>query len=538
MNRYIIVPAVTLLMMIGFLIGCSVRNPDDLQRWYAENYPSIRSTGAARPAGNATRKPELPPAEEMRVPSASEMEKPAGAVWPPTVAQNNERSGSLPVARGYLPEPVDVKYANDPSRVSDYSVVSMLEDKLFRLIEEAYQQRDEAEFSRLFQFFHESFPYSGRRAQLDEKWRTFFYSEDLAVDQLKDALVELAYPAADSLQALGLYFAKLRGNGIRAVQIDVVQWMEKPVYLFADSQHRQGYYFNAPRPYPVVDDLLGKVVALAHENGLVVYASFPFRHHPLLGQYSELLVDESWDVFRKETAPNGKLDLLNPASFRFLIGLIKSLLAYSIDGVIFKDDFTYDRNEGFSAIAQQRFTEGTGRSIVFNRLFVPIQSSGQEPYQIIADGEFSQIALWRTREVKQFIWDLIAETRRMNPGLRIGFEVTPAMLIDDDIAVNWYATGLHYLRDLAVDFYILKWRKGQTEAESDPGTYRKAATVLREAIPGETEIFMKVPLSAETRNVIHLNRRIRSNAELQRTIEGTKMAIGPVTRYDMTDFIN
>ncbi|MBU3918166.1 hypothetical protein KKA14_21765, partial [bacterium] len=69
-------------------------------------------------------------------------------------------------------------------------------------------------------------------------------------------------------------------------------------------------------------------------------------------------------------------------------------------------------------------------------------------------------------------------------------------------------------------------------------SYKAAAMKLREAIPSKTNIYMKVILGQETKNVIKLNRKINLNAGLQKEIDGIKIAIGPISRVEHLDFIN
>jgi len=155
----------------------------------------------------------------------------------------------------------------------------------------------------------------------------------------------------------------------------------------------------------------------------------------------------------------------------------------------------------------------------------------------LTDEAFNHIAVWRTREVKQLLWDLISNIRAEKKDFILGMEVTPEMVLQEDLSVKWYSTGLSYLKDLDLDLFILKWRKSGSHAESDFDSYQKSARTLREAALPKTSIYMKVPLSGETGNVIRLNSRIHDNVKAQQDLKMTKMAIGPVTRLKHQDFL-
>ncbi len=440
------------------------------------------------------------------------------------------------VVERHLEEKTDFHFAAEDI-VPDQNTTSMIEGKIFKLIEKAYNKRDYEEFLRLYSLFLESFPHSSQKGFLDEKREKFFYRENLEIAKLKEALVEVTYPSAKTLDSLGDYFSKLRDYGIGSVQVNIVQFLGTPVFLFAKLDKPQGYYFSTSNGH-MVDDILNKIVAMAHSNNLKLYASFPIRNHPSISDRSTFLLDESWNAIQNRTIPNLKLDLLNPNSQVFLQELIFSLMASDIDGIVFKDDFTYEMNEGFSEVARDRYTTATGRSIYFNKMFVPVRSSEKQQYEMLADNEFHDVALWRTREIKQLLWELVSEIKRTKSSFSVGIEVTPEMLLDGIESVKWYSTGLHYLKDLKVDFFILKNHKTGSQAESDFRSYKAAAMKLRKAIPSKTNIYTKIILGQETKNIIKLNRKINSNAALQKEMEGIKIAIGPISRVEHLDFIN
>lgn len=533
--------ALVWLSLCAFLLTACSNNPGQLKEWYAENYPSKPT--AIEDKQSPSRKKPSADSKTGRTEPRSSVEKVDAPlknhrIWSP-FSENEETettTGSLKLVKRSLEDPVDLKYAATKPKLSEYNVSSMIEGKLLKMVDDAYERRDENEFTRLYQFFLDSFPQSARRAYLEERWRTFFYSENLNSAPLKGGLVDVTYPSARDLDELSRYFAKLKSNGVKSVQLQIVQQTDQPVYLFANQQNPVGYYFKTPNG-PLVDDLLDRITALAHANGLMVLVSLPLRHHPMLGHQSVMIVDESWNSIQNRTTPNDKLDLLNPAGRQYLREIIDSLLASQVDGIVFKDDFTYEIHEGFSAAALKAYLQATGRSIVFNQLFVPVS---EEPnrYAILADEDFDRIALWRTREIKQLLWDLISEIRSDNPSFLLGMEVTPEMLLQEELAVRYYATGPGYLRDLDLDLFILKWRKTGSNAESDVSSYARSVKMLREEALRKTRIYTKVPLSQETQNIIQLNRRISENARIQQDLDNVGMAIGPVTRLQKLDFLH
>lgn len=432
--------------------------------------------------------------------------------------------------------PPSTQYAADEA-LTGQNISSMIEGKIYNLVEDAYRRRDYNEFTKLYALFVESFPHSSQKGILDERRRTFFYRENLNIEKLQGALLEVSYPEAKSFQELGLYFERLRDNGIASVQMNVVQFMGTPVFLFANPKKGEGYYFNNFNNL-TVDNVLGRIVTMAHDNGLQVFASFPLRHHPRLGGNSVYLLDESWNIFQNRTTPNSKLDLLNPDSRDYLFQLVEDLLKFKLDGIVLKDDFTYEINEGFSDTAIDRYISGTGQPLAFNKMFIPVNTKVAGKYEILTSAEFKDVALWRSREIAQLLWDLVEFVKKSRSDFVVGLEVTPEMMLDRFNPLKWYSTNLKYIKDLNVDFYVLKWRKFNSSQEAEGNDYEDALQKMRTMIPSKRKIFLRIPLSQMTKNTIELNRKIANHTRLQKEFKGIKISVGPIDRIEKLDIIN
>lgn len=426
--------------------------------------------------------------------------------------------------------------SSDPF-AQDQNTESMIEEKLFKLVQDAYYRRDQVRFLKLYSFFFESFPNTKRKSELSQYHKKFFYSENRKLEYLDDALVELTYPKAKSIKELNDYFRELKKSKISTVQVNVVSLIDTPLYLFGNGKKGVGYYFSTHNGM-TADNILEKIVTAAHANNIKLFASFPLRHHPWLGNNEIYIMDESWNAIQNKTTPNSKLDLFNPDSRLLLEDLIDALLATNIDGIIFKDDFTYDLYEGFSNAAIQRYQEATGRNVALSEMFIPIDSDSGQGFDVVTTQDFNDLSKWRAGEVSQLLWDLSSRIKKIKPDFKVGLEVTPEMFLDRNLSMKWYSTSLHYLKNQKMDFYILKWRKYNSEAESDIQSYKSAIAMLKDNVPLSSQIYGKIPLSQTTQNVIRLNDRIREQMALKEDFEGIKTAIGPVNRLNNQDLIN
>jgi hypothetical protein len=532
-----------LYILIGLTAGlqscmASKSSPQELGAYYADNYPAQKVNASSVPVENPREQNSVKKSAFWKSRSAEpplDVEAISHRRDIPQSGIQEENASRFQETQRETLIPPDNQYSADD--LASQNTSSMIEGKIFNLVEDAYRQRDYSEFVKLYSLFVESFPHSSQKGFLDEKRRNFFYRENLHVEKLQGAMLEISYPNAKSLEELNNYFERIRESGIRSIQINIVQFLGEPVFLFANPKQGEGYYFSNSNNL-IVDDLLSMITKVAHSNDLKVFASFPLRHHPRLGESSVFLMDESWNAFQNKTTSNSKLDLLNPASKTYLINLVKELLQLDIDGIVLKDDFTYERNEGFSLIARNRYLTETGQPISFNTLFVPLGSKASGDYELLTGDEFQNVALWRTREITQLLWDLVDYINLNRNDFFVGLEVTPEMLLEQFDPLKWYSTGLHYLKDLNVDSFILKWRKYKSDHESDPKDYARAVEVLRNGVSVEKEIYLKIPLSQSTKNVIELNRKIDTHSEFSDEFTSIKMAIGPVDRVKRLDIVN
>lgn len=507
--------------------GCSgKRSTVKARKYYSENYPegTLMTSDESQSPKKERRREE--PKSTKKKELVRESQKIDYSKPQPMKAEIVRKEKPV---YGYLDDPVEMQYADEERILEEQNTVTFVEEKLFKMIQKAYEQRDQKEFLKLYSLFLESFPGTSRQSYLEEYRQSFFYKEGLDVDRLEGSMTELLFPEAKTWDELNQYFAKLNRNGIATIQLNMVQLSGETHFLFAKRERAEGYYFHS-NVGRTIDDVLEKATQLAHDNNLKVFISFPLRNHPMISQRSEYLLDESWNPIQNKTAPNAKLDLLNPGSKNYLLDLLDSIMASSADGIIFQDDFTYKIHEGFSSMAQKRFRFHTGREVEFNNLFVPVQSGHRNAYGILATNDFNAIVDWRSGEIKQLLWELIDYVRQQKPGTSIGLETTPEMLLRPKMAKKWYSTGLHYLHDLNVNFFVLKRRKFDSEAESAPKDFIQAAKLLRETLPRDKNVVLKVPLNKKTNNVIEMNRGLHGYDRLLEDYEGFQLAIGPVDR--------
>jgi len=414
---------------------------------------------------------------------------------------------------------------------------SMIEDRLFKILLDAYQRRDEQQFLKFYAFYLKSFPSTPRKALLLEYRTKFFYSEALDVYKLGGALVDMRFPAAKTWREMKKMFRQFKEDGMKIVQVKMSQRAGEPVFLFSTGSKHQGYFFPTSSG-PVATDMLSKLAKLAHKNDMKLYVSFSTREQPGLDHLPVLMIDQSYNSISSEVKYNGKLDLLHPKALDHLLNLTEGLTKLKVDGLVIEDNFTYAPQEGFSSVARRRFKLDTGIDLDMANLLVSYEAKGD--FGVEGYEEYQVYLEWRSRQIRQLLWDLVTKTKQMRADFPIGLEVTPEMLTEDtSVSTHEYSTAFNYLWDLPVDFLVLKWSKSNHDGESDPEEYDSALKRLIKKVNLKTlQIYLKVPLNKQTENVILLNDRIKKNLAWMQEEQALKQAIGPIDRRKSLDFLH
>ncbi|OGH00916.1 MAG: hypothetical protein A2600_03435 [Candidatus Lambdaproteobacteria bacterium RIFOXYD1_FULL_56_27] len=439
-------------------------------------------------------------------------------------------------SQGALAQAATAVHADAPAPVGEAGETgNFIEDKLFKILLDTYERRDEHEFLKFYDFYLESFPNSAKKAQLAEYRQKFFYNEALDVYKLGGALVEVGYPEAKSWDEAAELFRQFKQRGMKFVQVKVMQKVGDPVFLFSKGGIKQGYFFPNPNG-PVLDNLLDRLADLAHDNDLKLLASLPIRNFPALDRLPSLVLDQSFNPVSTDMKFNGHLDLMHPEALDFLLNLTEALTKTKVDGLVIENDFTYEPQEGFSEMARRRFKLDSGISLDLHSLVVSFPSKGD--FGVVGQEEYQTYLLWRSRQIKQLLWELVEKTKKMRAEFLVGIEVTPEMLDSNPLAsMYWYSTSLDLLWDLPVDFRIFCWAKRGHPGESGTKDYFSAVDRYTQRLSPGSQSFLKVPLNDQTQNVILLNDRIRRNLGWMEDHDGLLHAIGPLDRRYNWNFL-
>ncbi|MGK0291298.1 MAG: hypothetical protein ACI86H_002765 [bacterium] len=406
---------------------------------------------------------------------------------------------------------------------------SNLEIFTYKRLKKAFELRNFNEFQHFKKIFLSSFPNSGKKSDIQLLEKKFFYKETLKKSKFDHSLVEIRFPKAKTFSELKAYFKKLRQLKVGTIQLNITQYLGEPVFQFAGRKSNTGFYFKNHNA-PVVDDILKKIVKAAHEEKLKLFVSFPIRKHFWIGEATEHLMDERWDPVWKRTMPIRFLDLFNPSAKKYLEGLLTSLVGYNIDGIIFKNDFTYKPTEGFSKAARWHYQKTTGKELYPQDFFFLSKSSRSVNVTVNILREFEEVAKWRAQQIHILLNELITKIKQLDGNLKVGVEFIPEMMMDQKVALASYSVGLAHLVNLNADFFILDWKKSRNERATDYLTYHDAAIRFKSYLGKKSSLLVKAPINQITRNVIRFNELAEKISLIKEKIHSPKLVIGPIDR--------
>ncbi len=216
-----------------------------------------------------------------------------------------------------------------------------------------------------------------------------------------------------------------------------------------ESAPKAGVYFATTRAR-VIDDVLGRVVPLAHRHGLSVFANFSPHDLPWLEKSSEwmtLMYDPSAQTLYSSTT----LDLFNPAAQSYIVGLLTDLAQTGVDGILLRarshDGFAYE--VGTSAI--RGFETSFGLSIEPWQLLAPKQPGSDSG----ESANFWRWVGWKTRTYIAFLQRVSEAMRSERPNVRVMLEVHPETVTNPLRALAEYGEDVVEAKQRGFDLLLV-----------------------------------------------------------------------------------
>jgi biofilm PGA synthesis lipoprotein PgaB len=305
-------------------------------------------------------------------------------------------------------------------------------------------------------------------------------SEAIASPRIRAA--QVSYLASRNYPQVAAEFARMRRTGFDTVILRVFQRPGDRFYPFVEAQAPAGVYF-ATDAAPVVADVLGSLVTLAHAAGLKVFAWMTTLSTPLAE--SEAWRGRRYDPNTGRIVPNEALDPFRPEVRQRLMTLYGDLAQYDIDGVLLQDDLVLRQTEGFSSAALGGCLRDVGRIFSPRELFVSEYRSEDGRVRIGRVGEsFQEWASWKNRRLLQLAADVRQAARKVRPELPFALNLPYEVLTAPRQALAWFSQDFNRASEADFEYLAIMAYHRQMSAELSVPVEEAIAKVGEMALSG------------------------------------------------------
>lgn len=273
---------------------------------------------------------------------------------------------------------------------------------------------------------------------------------------------------------------RLKRAGIDTVIVRAFHNYDDRFYPLARRASERGVYFRT-KEAPVVDDILPVIIALAHGNGLKIFAWMTTRYADYGVEENPELACRGYDINSRKFYRCKGLDLFNEEAVRRLEAIYSDLAENDIDGVLFQDDLVLRHNEGFGPHAEKFFISDAGARPDPESLY---SRSGAEPDKV----DYTKL-FWRWSSVKNRRLLDVAErlkdaVKRKRPETLFAINLMYESVTNPAYALAWLSQDLNAALGRDFDYYSIMayHRQMGEELNKTPGDIRDLiARMVRDA---------------------------------------------------------
>lgn len=245
-------------------------------------------------------------------------------------------------------------------------------------------------------------------------------------------------------------------------------------YRSARPMEKRGVYFKTAHA-PVVDDILGEVIRLAHSNGLKVFAWMTTRYADYGMEGSQELACKGYDIQEKKPARCKGLDLFNEDAVRRLEAIYSDLGEYDIDGVLFQDDLVLRHNEGFGPRMEALFKKDTGKDIDPEDLYIRVDGRKKVHYSKL----FWEWASWKNKRLLEVAGRLGEAVKKKRPDARLAINLMYESVTNPPYALAWLSQDLKAAAKAGFDYFSIMAYHRQIGDELGKGADEVRGMIMR-----------------------------------------------------------
>jgi biofilm PGA synthesis lipoprotein PgaB len=248
---------------------------------------------------------------------------------------------------------------------------------------------------------------------------------------------------------------ELKRIGVDTLILRVFQNKGDRMYKFVTPRYEEGVYFKTEYG-PVVEDILGPLIEIAHRYGLEVfawmttrYANYGLEEHP---EYR----CKSYNFEARKVEETRGFNLFHPDVLKRLEGLFRDLGRYPIEGILFQDDLILKHNEDFSTDANKVFLKDFGYAPHPDRFYIdPYKSESGKYYVKAYTEDFWSWANWKNRWLMNVAQQLMTAARESNPNLQFAINLYYEAVLNHTNGVAWFSQTLSEALEKDFDYYVV-----------------------------------------------------------------------------------
>jgi len=257
-------------------------------------------------------------------------------------------------------------------------------------------------------------------------------------------------------------------HGVDTVILRVFHNPGDRTYRVAGRQQPSGGYgvYFTTEHAPVIYDLLGLVLPMAHARGLKVFAWMTSKYASYHQVRTGGRLSLAFDLESETVIPGRGLDLFDRDVVAYLADLYEDLCAYELDGILFQDDLVQRHTEGFSPAAIAAYRREFGVPPDPKAMFLDRYRDEQGALRVGRYGApFWIWARWKSRIMLDLVEKLGGRCREPNPELQVALNLMYEAVLSPDNALAWLAQDLQEARKRRIDLFSIMSYHRQMERE-------------------------------------------------------------------------
>ncbi|MFV1951675.1 MAG: poly-beta-1,6-N-acetyl-D-glucosamine N-deacetylase PgaB [Nitrospinota bacterium] len=329
---------------------------------------------------------------------------------------------------------------------------------------------------------------------------------------------------------------EMKRSGVDTIIVRVFQNDGDRFYSFADRNNRVGVYFKTPHA-PLVDDILGDLVEIAHRNRMKIFAWMTTRRCDWKIYERPDLRGYKYDIESGGIIPTNGLNIFNKEVQRYLRDIYIDLAAYDIDGILFQDDLILRHTEGYSQEAVNLYMTESGHRVNPNDMFRGIYEKSGKYFVSYYTPKFWIWAKWKNRQILNLVEAMMGSARSVNPDLKFALNLYYETITDPKNALAWLSQDMNAALKCNFDYYSLMAYHRQIKKElqlSNKELYiflKDMTTKMIDLIDNPNKILMKVQVVDWDTNIPIPHREIDKVFESITSQGRVSLAFTPVTKY-------